>query len=247
MRLWLLTLCAWIAVDGAAPGLRAETRALAWDAVEKRYAASAGQVEAEIPFTVTNRSGRPVEIREASTSCRCTEVVFPQRPWTLAPGATDTLRVRVDLRGRRGSLTKTIYVDTSEGEELLRVFLEVPLPPAVQREMNQFVAQGDRQAVLRGDCATCHVAPAAGKKGGDLFGAACLVCHGAAHRASMVPDLMQPTVARDAAYWEKWIREGGEGMMPAWSKAHGGPLDDEQIKSLVEFLVANLPTQPVVK
>jgi hypothetical protein len=48
-------------------------------------------------------------------------------------------------------------------------------------------------------------------------------------------------VVRDAAYWEKWIREGGEGtLMPAFAKAQGGPLDDAQVSSLVRYLTEHL-------
>lgn len=225
---------------------RAASPALTWDTLEKNYAAKPGEIESVVPFTVTNRSAKPVQMRAASTSCHCTRVVFPRDPWVLAPGATETLLVSTDLRGRRGGLTKTVYVDTSAGEEMLQVHIEIPPPPAVQREMNLQVAQADRQAVLRGDCASCHVAPAVGKKGADLFAAACLVCHGAATRATMVPDLFKPTVTRDAAYWRKWIREPGEKtLMPDFAREHGGPLDDEQIESLVAFLVASLPKEPV--
>jgi len=145
-------------------------------------------------------------------------------------------------------LTKTIYVQTSVGEQSLLVHVQVPTPPALQREMNTMLAQADRQAVLRGDCASCHVAPTVGKTGAELFAAACLICHGAEHRATMVPDLKVPTVHRDAAFWSEWIRHGKEGtLMPAFAKNEGGSLDDEQIDSLVAYALANLPTEPAAQ
>ena len=109
-------------------------------------------------------------------------------------------------------------------------------------------ARADRQAVLRGSCASCHVTPTIGKKGAELFQTACVICHAAEHRASFVPDLMVAKAPRDAAYWEKWIREGAEGtLMPAFAKEHGGSLDDEQIASLIAYLVEHLPTQPAAE
>jgi len=55
-------------------------------------------------------------------------------------------------------------------------------------------------------------------------------------------------VHRDAAYWEKWIREGAKDtLMPGFDQTHGGPLDNAQIKSLVEYLVAHLPSEPTEK
>jgi mono/diheme cytochrome c family protein len=239
---WLLLFVLPFAVRGIDTG----PHALVWDAFEKSYAAKPGEEEAAFTFIATNKSDHPVRIVRTATSCHCTAAVQPRDPWIIEPGASDELRVLVDLRSRRGGLTKTIYVETSDGEDMLLVHVQVPPPPAVQREMNMMMAQADRQAVLRGDCATCHVAPTVGKKGAELFATACLICHAAAHRATMVPDLMKPATARDAAFWQKWIREGGEGtMMPAFAKAHGGPLDDGQIESLVEYLVTNLPTEPV--
>ncbi len=220
--------------------------ALNWDALERRYDAQPGETEAEFRFVATNDGAAPVEIRSVATSCSCTVGAMPRRPWVIAPGASETLRVVVDLRSRRGGLTKTVYVDTTEGEQLLLVHVQVPPPPAVQREMNLMTAQADRQAVLKGDCARCHVEPAMGKLGEELFVAACQICHGAEHRATMVPDLAKPKVARDGAYWEFWIRNGGEGtLMPAFGQAHGGPLDDAQVASLVKYLVEHLPAGPV--
>jgi mono/diheme cytochrome c family protein len=236
--LWLTPVAAW----------SAEAKALAWDALEKNYIAKSGEAEAEIPFKVKNTSDHSVEITEAATSCHCTVASFPRTPWILAPGVEDTLTVRVDLRSRRGNLTKTIYVATSEGEQLLVVNVQIPPSPAIQREMNAMIAQADRQAVLRGDCASCHVAPTVGKTGAELFTAACVICHGAEHRASMVPDLKIPTVHRDAAFWNEWIRHGKVGtLMPAFAKSEGGSLTEEQIESLVTYLLANLPTEPPAK
>ena len=218
---------------------------LSWDAVEKSYQSKPGETEALIPFNVTNRSDKPVEVRGAATSCHCTEAVMPRSPWVIPAGGSDTLIVRVDLTNRRAALTKTVYLDTSLGEEILTVHVHIPPPPAVMREMNLQIARSDRQAVLRGDCASCHVAPTVGKMGAELFTKACMICHGAATRDSMVPDLMKPKEHRDAAFWTKWIREGGENtLMPAFAKANGGSLDDAQIDSLVKYLVANLPADP---
>lgn len=239
----------WVLGASAAAGNAAVEQTvagLAWDAVEKSYAAKPGEAQVEFSFEVTNTTEQPVEILSAASSCSCTAAVMREKPWVIQPGAKDTLRVLVDVRSRRGGLTKTVYVETNLGEQLLLVHVQVPPPPAVQREMNLMAAQADRQAVLRGDCARCHVAPAEGKHGKELFEAACQICHGAEHRATFVPDLMQPKVLRTAEFWERWIRHGAEGtLMPAFARENQGFLDDEQIKSLVAYVMEHLPTQPV--
>lgn len=240
----LLGVCALTGYAAAATGLE-------WDSLEKTYTAKADQPEAEITFTANNRGTKPVTVTGVATSCHCTAAQPPRSPWVIAPGGSDALKVTVDLRGRSGEITKTIYVYTDAGgdaPEFLLVHVQVPLSPEEQREANRTLAQIDRQAVLRGDCATCHVTPTIGKKGADLFQTACLICHAPAHRASMVPDLFVAKEKRDAAYWEKMIREGRDKtLMPAFAKDRGGSLDDAQIRSLVDFLATNLPSEPAAK
>ena len=237
----------WIAVVFFAllAALSGHSAELEWDALEKNHAAKEDEVEAVLTFSVTNRTDHDVVIHSAESSCHCTVATPPRTPWVIDPGATETLKVTVDLRGRVGAITKTVYVDTSEGQQFLVVNVSIPPSKTARREMNLAAAQADRQAVLRGDCASCHVAPTAGKVGKELFQTACVICHAAEHRASMVPDLMVAKVPRDAAYWEKWIREGAAGtLMPAFAKEHGGPFDEAQVTSLIAYLVQHLPSTP---
>ena len=45
----------------------------------------------------------------------------------------------------------------------------------------------------------------------------------------------------------KWISEGKEGtLMPAFSAKHGGPLSDEQLASLLDYVTTQLPAEPPV-
>jgi cytochrome c553 len=221
---------------------------LVWDATEKTCDAKPGDPAANFAFTVRNTSDRPVAILEITTSCHCTTATPPRWPWTLAPGETGTLRVTIDLRSRYGALNKTVYIDASTGYQQLFLTVHAPLPPAVRRDMNLAAAQLDRQTILRGDCASCHVKPAVGRQGAELFQAACAICHGAKTRASMVPDLAVATTRRDAAYWRRWISEGRENtLMPAFARDRGGFLDAGQIDSLVAYLLKALPTAPAAK
>ncbi len=247
MKLFFVRGCmlGWILLAGAV-AVRGAASALTWDALEKSHTAAREDREAVFVFTVTNKSDHPVEIQRTETSCHCTVAAPPRTPWIIAAGASDQLRVVVDLTNRRGFLNKTIYVETSDGEAELLVHVEVPPPPDIQREMNRDVALADRQAVLRGDCASCHVKPAIGARGAELFAAACMICHTPIKRASMVPDLMAPKEKRDAAYWEKIIREGRpKTLMPAFAKENGGFMDEAQVKSLVDFVMAHVPQEPV--
>jgi len=136
----------------------------------------------------------------------------------------------------------------------LMIKVNIPTPPQSQvagqmnRGANQQLALADRQAVFKGDCARCHVAPTVAKMGKELYEAGCSICHDAAHRATMVPDLHAPKqpIADDLSarwlYWAKWITEGKPGsLMPAFAQGHGGPLTKEQIASLVNYLSTDFP------
>lgn len=222
-----------------------EKNPLVWNALEQTIQAKPGQAEATFVFSVRNESSQPVEIIELRPSCGCTVVEPPANPWIIEAGGKGEFRAFVEFRGKHGKFSKGIYVLSSAGTQLLTVNVHIPEMGDAEREMNRQLAAADRQAVFRGKCAACHAEPAFGKIGGDLFAAACAVCHVSGRRAEMVPDLLLVKEPRDAAYWRKWITEGKEGtLMPAFAHQHGGPLTDAQVDSLVEYVLDAFPKQP---
>jgi hypothetical protein len=59
----------------------------------------------------------------------------------------------------------------------------------------------------------------------------------------MVPDLAASEAQRDEAYWHFWISAGKpDSLMPAFGEKDGGPLTDEQMKHLAEYLTARFET-----
>jgi mono/diheme cytochrome c family protein len=244
-RILLLLLFAVIRAAAADPEPAKRAHPLTWDAMEKSIDAKPEDGVATFKFTATNTSDQPVEIVGVQPSCGCTVAETPPRPWIIAPGAKSSFSATVDFRGKDGRFSKTIFVHTPVGTQDLHVTVNIPQSPETARERNRQMASVDRQAVFRGECASCHATPTVGKTGGELFQAACAICHQANPRATMVPDLMVARETRDAAYWQRWIGEGKEGtLMPGFAKRHQGPLSDAQIASLVEYALANLPTAP---
>jgi cytochrome c553 len=222
------------------PGGHMFAQSLAWDATLKHYDAQRGETNVILVFNVTNISSSEVSIKAVRPSCGCTIAKMPTLPWRLAPNDHGQLKIDVDLRGRQGLLTKTIDVDTSAGTNVITV--DVKLPELDPREKNRLVAFADRQAVFKGDCARCHLAPAAGKTGKELFKAICAICHEAEHRAEMVPDLAALKKPTDKAFWIQTLRIGKPGtFMPAFSKPFGGPLNDDAMASLVTYLMDRFP------
>jgi mono/diheme cytochrome c family protein len=213
---------------------------LSWDNPSQLREAKRGETTARFVFAAVNRGAEPVEIRRVQPSCSCTVVHTPPKPWVVAPGAATSFDAEVDFSGKEGRVTKTLLVDTTEGSQQLEVTIAIPAADAGQRERNRQLALQNRQRVFEGDCARCHAEPARGRVGAELYGAACAVCHDAAHRADMVPSLA--SLSHAPAEWRAWIAGGREGtLMPAFAAEHGGPLSREQIDSLVEYLLSRTP------
>lgn len=221
---------------------------LAWDATSKTLNVIPGEAEATVVYNVTNISSSEVIIKAVRPSCGCTVPKLPKSPWLLAPNETGKLEATIDLRGKRGTLNKYLSVDTSAGMKMLTFVVVIPDSPAStaadMRTRNVMSAMADRQAVFKGDCASCHVQPTAGKRGEPLFRTACAICHESLHRATMVPDLAAIKTPTDRDYWRSWITRGKPGtLMPAFAYSEGGVLSQEQIESLVAYLTSDFAIQ----
>lgn len=216
---------------------------LVWDAVLKEQSPLPGQATADFIFSVTNPSESEVIIDRVQTSCGCTVAKLPSQPWILAPHTNGQLAVSVNLANKSGTLFKTITVISTNSQKILTVKVMLPESPAMVRSRNQQMALADQQAVFKGDCAKCHVEPAVGLMGKELYVKSCGICHEAKPRATMVPDLAMLSHPTDYAFWKQIIAEGKpKTLMPAFAAEHGGPLTIEQIESLAKVLTKAFPT-----
>jgi mono/diheme cytochrome c family protein len=225
---------------------------LAFDEREKTVHLKPGEQKANFQWAVTNTSTSQVTVLSVFTSCGCTAAQLPTHPnpWVLKPGEGGHVGATMDVAGKFGTVAKMVTVVTSEGSYPLMARSVIPPEAAdamrnnMNRSRNLQVAAADRQAVFRGDCATCHVHPTIGKSGKELYNTACGICHEAEHRASMVTYLRDREGDFNRDYWEHWIRNGKEGsLMPAFESGQGGPLSDEQVQSLTDYLVNEYPLE----
>jgi cytochrome c5 len=245
IRLSFVLVAGGLSVNAAETAPSRPPHPLVWDKVELTHVAKPDEKEAKFQFHVTNQSGDPVEVVQIEASCGCTVVEMPTTPWVLAAGAKGSFGAVVDFQGKYGKLVKTLHVHSNAGSQTLTMTIDIPENDESRRLRNQQLAFIDRQAVFRGECATCHVRPTIGRIGEELFQVACGICHQAASRAGMVPDLMVVREPRDAAFWTRWITEGKDRtLMPAFAHEKGGPLTTEQIASLVEYAMRQFPTKP---
>ncbi len=222
---------------------------LAWDGLVKEVNLKPGETSGRFTFAFTNTSPGEVTIQYVRTSCGCTTTQLPPLPWTVPPGGSGAFEVDMDVKGKNGVVTKTVTVETSAGYRYLTVRVAVPaatgnVMAAAERSHNLQIALADRQAVLKGDCAICHVTPGIGKLGAELYDAVCGVCHEAEHRASMVPNLRALSRPLSAQEWRRIIRSGKrDSLMPAFATSEDGFMTDEQIESLVRYLSGPFRTE----
>jgi mono/diheme cytochrome c family protein len=212
----------------------AGAKQLEWKVSEPQMGGGHEDPYADITYTLTNRSDREVTVKAILPSCGCTGLRTPSFPWVVAPGASGTIEARVDLRGKVGELHKRITVYTTDNMIVMPMVVRIPeIPLSDERMRNQQLALADARAIFRGECAKCHVEPAVGKKGGELYQAACAICHEAHPRASSVPELAPNT----REHFRRWITEGRKGtLMPPFAQENGGILTREEIDSLVDYL-----------
>ncbi len=224
---------------------------LVFDAETKEYQAKSNET-ATFKFNFKNVSDVPVHIIGVHASCGCTAAKLPAMPWVIQPGANDELNATMNLAGKPpgSKQTKTLTIQSTNGTKTLYVTGIAAQPPAGMveddRKKNQELAKNDRQAVFKNDCASCHVTPALGKMGKELYTVACGICHDSEHRASMVPDILALNRPPDTNYWRAMIANGVEkpgSLMPAFAQEHGGPLKKEQIDSLVVYMTTDFPRE----
>jgi mono/diheme cytochrome c family protein len=196
------------------------------------------------PMTVT--------ILDVHPSCGCTTAELPPRPWRIPAGSNGQIKVSVNLEGKTemaGSLFKTVSISTDKGRKDLMIRINVLPPPPITPQSEAERAKGiasskiDRQAVFKGDCASCHTKKIPGKYSQALYAAACTICHEGPSRATMVPDLHQLKDPTNEEFWRTWITAGKAGtLMPAFASSQGGPLNDLQIASLAAYLNSIYPS-----
>lgn len=182
-------------------------------------------------FSVINNGNKVLDVTGIDASCGCTVIDF--QPSQIEAGATESFNFSVDTFGKIGEVRKKITVrsnDPENPEAELYVYMRI------QMADHESV---DSSVIFKETCEFCHAQPAKGKRGEELFEAVCYMCHGhygLGGIAQRINDFGYVSNYGDD-YFKKVITEGVAGTsMPGFSKEKGGPLDDEQIESLVKLM-----------
>jgi mono/diheme cytochrome c family protein len=224
---------------------------LVWDGTTKETNVTANADTARFVFNFTNLSTNPIVILSVRPSCGCTTAKLPPLPWTLASGSNGQMEATVNLAGKSGTLFKTLAFNTDKGSKtlLLKIIIQpfvMPTMSEADRARNVKIATADRQAVFKGECASCHVQRGQGLYGKSLYDVDCAICHESQPRATMVPDLHALKTPTNFEFWRIWIAHGKPGsLMPAFSTVDGGPLSDMQIASIAGYLAEFISSNPL--
>ncbi len=176
---------------------------------------------------VRNNTAETAQIIAVEASCGCTRAIPDQ--YILAPGEFTMINIDVDTSGKLGRVKKNVVVTDQAGRQSTAwMTLTVKPPPH---------AQAGRHTIFDAACARCHAEPAQGKqKGRDIYRAVCAMCHGKDARGDYAPDLRR---IDDGKALRLMISQGVDPRhMPAFSRAHGGPLTEAQINALVKWLLS---------
>lgn len=209
-----------------------------WEKTTHDFGSIAADAKVDYRWPVHNDGTAPLEIVNTFPSCGCTASLIEGGP--IDPGRTGSLHVRFDAAGQSGDVRKTITVittDPAKPRTILTILAKV-LPPA-----NPRVSSGHPpilgQSLLGSGCADCHAKPAAGKSGLELYAAVCAMCHGADATGGLSHGLRDADYLgsrNDRALADAIAYGTANPHMPGFSSDMGGPLDANQIDSLVRQL-----------
>ena len=145
----------------------------------------------------------------------------------LKPGERGKINVSVDIRGKTGYISKTIQVYANDPKNpVTKLAVQIYIKDLAH--LNHYKAT----EIFSEKCRGCHVDQGKGKKGWDLFKADCFMCHNAGKNTSLSTMNKKPR-----AELLKSIREGVDNtLMPGFDQRNGGPLNDTEIKSLIDLI-----------
>jgi len=178
----------------------------------------------EYTFRFENKGTEDLLIKEVTTSCGCTAALVSSN--TVKPGENGEITVSYDSQGRAGAVSRTITVVSND---LVEPVKELTITATVTSSMH--TTFNVNESLFSDKCGACHFSPALNKKGKELYDAVCTFCHGRTVVGLERLKVMEMDVINGIT------RNGIAGTeMPAWIKEQGGPLDEEQIRSLSNFI-----------
>jgi mono/diheme cytochrome c family protein len=209
-------------------------------------------------FQVFNAGNDTLIISKIETTCGCTTAMLTSDH--IAPGDSGKLMVSLSLVDRVGKLDKQLTVysnDPDSRDKQIRVSVEI----AESVHNGTMHSPAKLTGIFSAECATCHKDNGVGRMDRELYDVDCAMCHGAPsfhgeasagtiHHLSDTRDKPGPGLTNlslkllGADGTRGIIAKGKQGTtMPAFGRSIGGSLDEQQLESLVRFLVKSSGVQ----
>jgi len=97
----------------------------------------------EAKFTIKNSGDEPLKLLSVKPSCGCTVVKYDS---VIQPGASTTIASTVNIKGRRGLLSKAVTITSnSETDSIVRVIIKANIIDVLQASMSTIDMTGDNQ------------------------------------------------------------------------------------------------------
>ena len=191
-------------------------------------------IEVSHDFSLTNKSQQVINIYNAYATCGCTVPKLLKH--SLKPNETTILKITVDTTMKLGNITKSVFIvtnDTKNPKQEIKLIMNVKDPhKGLSKEKMAKIFTSEK-------CTSCHVARGIGLFGRDLYNADCAMCHGPKAEGAVGPKLIGPYY--DKNYYTNITKVASFGSpshpsMPGFLSDAGGPLNKDQIDSIVKYL-----------
>jgi len=160
----------------------------------------------------------------------------------LQPSESAEIKVTFNAANKMGRIAKSVRIYSNDKTEPIKKIMIYAT--VVEREM---VAGGEHSGIVmegnyfKGKCISCHVAKGIDKYGKALFDADCAKCHGEDGKGveHIAKSLVQPEFINnlsDKVLYGLIAKGTSNIMMLGFAKENGGPLEQNQIESLVEYI-----------
>lgn len=188
-------------------------------------------------FIIKSTGTDTLVLVSANASCGCTSTILDNKK--LAPGQETRLKVDFDAHNKaEGPMVKTVTVISNAVNGAQKT---LQIRGTIFKSTTAHAGEAmSIQKVFEGSCASCHVDKGKGELGAKLYEADCAICHGSAAEHKPGADIASDAMmSYDEKSWTKIIRDGIPNTnMPGFHTKHKGPLNDEEIASIVDYLKA---------
>lgn len=200
---------------------------------------SMGELEEGEEYTrkvkLTNVGSAKLKIYEAHSSCGCTVPDLKKRD--LKPEESAEMEILIDTAMKQGDVTKTVQVSSNDPNSPI---IPIRISMHVKNRHKTMGEEGVSKIFTSEKCTSCHVDKGVGLAGAELFEADCAMCHGKDAKGLVGGALVYGDYTNEkyVEHIRQVISYGSKThrSMPGFLDKAGGPLIQEQVDSLVEYL-----------